>query len=381
LTTTTITYGYAFTVGGTILDPTTAQYSVDTYAVDLQGTTGGAWTWTASTPFPTNAASPGIANQSCKFTPGYVYCAEVVGADEQQICHGRSGCTTEWVDQYDGAWTAPVSSSGIGAWHQTTSFPLTSVPTYGIGVSSAPTSTSCAITSSNIYCIIIKTANPSLSSWPCGTGNVYCQWGYYASASSGNIGGWSQTTSPQIHNQTGGLVDLESESCVADSSNYIYCIGGSHESYLSSSGQWIYATTGLVYYTTLSGGGAGSWSSVALPAGLSNLAFDDCQVNSGYVYCIGYSTTYDGTTGGQTRTPLDAVWYAPIGSGTIGTWKSASLPVQPDMCSVVNGYIYCMDYGSGNYYAAQITSGTIGAWTSGRMNNPSELIPGTIYAN
>jgi hypothetical protein len=64
--------------------------------------------WVATTPYP----APPVNNPACVASQGYVYC---VG----QVYNGPN-----WYDYVQGVYFAPLSSSGIGSWTQTTALPL-----------------------------------------------------------------------------------------------------------------------------------------------------------------------------------------------------------------------------------------------------------------
>ena len=82
----------------------------------------GVGAWTSTTRYPTT-----IDYQSCVIYSGYIYC---VGGNAPSTPSG-----------FGGAYFAPVSSSGVGAWTSTTSYPA------------VVTAQSCATDSGYIYCV------------------------------------------------------------------------------------------------------------------------------------------------------------------------------------------------------------------------------------
>ena len=131
-------------------------------------------TWTSTTAYPTGTS--GIIEQSCATYSGYIYC---VG--------GYGPGLTSAVNY------APVSSSGVGTWTSTTTYP------------SVILEQSCVISSGYIYCV--GGSGPS--------GAVY-----YATVSSSGVGKWTSTTTYPT-----GSNGIEYQSCAIYSSD-IYCVGG-----------------------------------------------------------------------------------------------------------------------------------------------------------
>jgi hypothetical protein len=139
--------------------------------------------WTLTTPYPANDYFP-----DCFAASGYVYC--IGGADS----NGNSLTTSYF---------APLTTSGVGPWSQTTPYPV------------AATGQACAISAGVIYCVGGETAEGSSTSSATYTNAVY-----YAPISSGGIGAWKQA--PNYPNSVG-------TDC-AISSGYLYCVGGFNSS-------------------------------------------------------------------------------------------------------------------------------------------------------
>ena len=96
---------------------------------------------------------------------------------------------------------------------------------------------------------------------------------------------WAPTTNYPIA--------VSGQSCVV-SSGYVYCIGGLIPSMNSN-------TTNAVYYAPLSASGVGTWTqATSYP---TDIAYQSCVSDSGYVYCIGGDVA--GTGGGH------LVYYVP----------------------------------------------------------------------
>jgi len=241
--------------------------------------------WTASNQYP----SP-IYAQSCTAGLGYVYC---VGGTYD----GQSG------DDLASSYYAPLNSSGaIGTWASTTPYPI-------------PVDTQSCVTSSGyIYCIAGNNETGGEYEEVVPTSSVW-----YAPISDSGIGTWSRTTSYPA--------DDYFPDCFA-AGGYVYCIGGA-----DSNGNSL--TTS--YYAPLTASGVGSWTSTAsYPVAASGQA---CAISSGEIYCIGGETA-----GGNTPSFTNGVYYAPISSGGIGTWKQS--PNYPDSaltdCAITTGYLYCV---------------------------------------
>lgn len=141
---------------------------------------------------------------------------------------------------------------------------------------------------------------------------------WYAPISSSGIGNWTLST-PYPAN-------LYYPSCFA-SKGYIYCIGGADSSDNAESTD---------YYASLSPTGVGAWTSTtAYPVKASDQA---CAFSSGYIYCVG------GEEDASTPSYTNAVYYATVSSGGIGSWKHAGN--YPDSvgstCVITSGYMYCI---------------------------------------
>ena len=195
--------------------------------------------WKSTTAYPVPADT-----LSCVPSSNYVYC---VGGTVEPGGLNASATPSGAV------WFAPLTSSGIGNWSTTSSYP------------SGVYYPDCYASQGYIYCIGGSDAN----------GNAVSSV-YYASLSSTGVGAWTGTTAYPAQ--------LSSQSCVIVSS-IIYCIGGEGNSGSYSSS---------VYFATVSSSGVGAWTQSAdYPDSTATI----CAFSSGYLYCVG---GFDGSSSGFT---------------------------------------------------------------------------------
>lgn len=229
--------GYVYCVGGTyddVGDDTSSSY----YAPLGGDGVVGAWSPTESFPIPVNS-------QSCTAWSGYIYC--VGGFGEAQGTN-----KTSFLSNF--VYYAALSSSGIGPWSKSTSYPENVfLP-------------SCIAADGFIFCV------GGFNS----VGNAVST-DYYSPISSGGVGTWVQTSAYPVA--------AEGQTCSA-SSGYIYCVGG------SGAGSYLDA----FYYAAVSSKGIGGW---AQATNYPQSALTDCVASSGYLYCVGgangsakYGATY-----------------------------------------------------------------------------------------
>ena len=140
--------------------------------------------WGSTTSYPST-----IYAQSCATSSGYIYCMG-----------GNTGSGTTSAVYY-----APVISTGIGTWTETTDYGAASTSDNSGSAGVATEAQSCAISSGYVYCVGGNNGSG-------GTSTVY-----YAQVSSGGIGAWSQAKAYPI--------SISDQSCPAYS-GYIYCVGG-----------------------------------------------------------------------------------------------------------------------------------------------------------
>jgi hypothetical protein len=229
--------GYVYCVGGTY-DGGGDDINASYYAPLASNGVVGAWSPTKSFPIY-------VDSQSCVPSSGYIYC---VGGFGEALGTNRTSFPSNFV------YYAPLSSSGIGSWSKSLSYPAdTYLP-------------NCAADDGYIYCIggIDSEGNAVTTD-------------YYAPLSPAGVGKWIQTTAYPIA--------AEGQSC-ATSSGLIYCVGGvGSSSYLNA-----------VYYADVSSGGIGTWYQAS---DYPQSVLTDCVISSGYMYCVGgagssaeYGTTY-----------------------------------------------------------------------------------------
>src|SRR6266571_1083125 len=134
--------------------------------------------WSSTTSYPT-----GIASQSCATSSGFIYCV---------------GGTTFPAVITDAVYFAPITSSGVGTWNPTTSYPFSIFEQ------------SCVARASFVYCVGGQ-ANPS----GFGPGPTIAV--FFAPISSSGVGTWTTTTSYPL--------PISEQSCVTRAA-LTYCVGG-----------------------------------------------------------------------------------------------------------------------------------------------------------
>jgi len=230
-----------------------------------------------------------INGQACVAYSGYLYCV--------------GGTYDDNGDDVASSYYAPIGSGGaLGAWSSTTAYPIPIDSHY------------CTAWSGYIYCVGGNNETDGTNADAAPSNSVW-----YAQLSSLGIGPWDHTTAYPG--------SLSFPSCFG-ANGYIYCLGGADINSNSQSAD---------YYATLSSAGVGTWiATTAYPVQETGQA---CAISSGYMYCVGGETA-----GGQSPSYTNAVYYAPVSSGGIGTWKQAgSYPLSAGTTCVVNsGYMYCV---------------------------------------
>ena len=235
--------GYVYCVGGTYDaagdDIATSYYT----SISQTGTLG---SWNATTAYPI-----AIDSQYCVASSGYIYC---VGGNNET--DGTNGASV----QANSVWYAPLSSSGIGAWRISLAYPqniyfpscvasssdiycvggvdgndngvnsvyYAALTSSGVGTwtvtTSYPTSAvgqACVVSSGFIYCIGGQTGS-----------NSYSNSVYYATVSSTGVGAWQKAPSYPISVAT---------TCAASSTD-LYCIGGFDSSSVGVTNEVFYAS-------------------------------------------------------------------------------------------------------------------------------------------
>ena len=237
--------GYLYCVGGTY-DAAGDDIATSYYTSISQSGTLGSWDSTTAYPIA-------IDSQYCVAASGYIYC--VGGNNETDGTNGASVPASS-------VWYAPLSPSGIGSWSISSSYPpniyfpscvasssdiyclggvnsndnsvnsvyYAALTSSGVGTWTQTTTypgsyvgQACAISSSDIYCVGAQTGQSSFA-------NAV----YYATTSSTGIGVWQKAPNYPISVET---------TCVASSTD-LYCVGG----FVSHS----VGATDDVYYASLS---------------------------------------------------------------------------------------------------------------------------------
>jgi hypothetical protein len=241
--------GYVYCVGG-MYDDGGDDVNSSYYAPLTSGGAVGKWDSTTSYPIS-------LDTESCVASTGYIYC--VGGVNETDATEADATPTNS-------VWYASISSSGIGAWIHTTSYPEdVYYPT-------------CFVANGYVYCLGGADSNGNSLSTD-----------YYAPLSSGGVGAWTETTAYPVQ-ETG-------QACVI-SSGYIYCVGG------ETAGGSSPSYTNAVYYAPVSASGIGTWKQAGV---YPNSVGTTCALYSGTIYCVG---GFDGSTAGENN----AVYYASLTS-------------------------------------------------------------------
>lgn len=294
--------GYIYCVGGDSGSPLSVNN--EAYYAPISGAGVGAWTKTTSD--PGGEVDPSCFVSESDLSVSYLYC---VGGDD-----GIG------VEQTSGVFYAPVSSTGIGTWQNTTSYPVDI------------TGASCVTSGLFAYCAGGQSYGSA----------HYDNATYYATFYGvGGVIRWTPTTS-----YPGSVRPSE---CVS-TNVYIYCIGG----FNWATGE----STDAVYYAHLSTGGIGAWSSTAAyPGGPGYPNSYGCVATSIDVYCVGGD--------GSTNTP---VYYAHVQSSPqVTNVLVGSDPMYVAIDSKTNT-VYVSNTGDGtvsaingatNAVAATISVGTI----------------------
>ncbi|MGA2663599.1 MAG: hypothetical protein ABSF83_01465 [Nitrososphaerales archaeon] len=322
--------GYIYCVGG---------YYAAVYYAPL--TSSGIGPWTNTTSYPTV-----VSFQSCQASGGYVYC---VGGSTGIAQSGYPVST-------DAVYYAPLSSSGVGTWASTATYPL------------AVNGLSCAISGeSYIYCVGgAESSQATVASV------------YYAPTSSSGVGAWASAT-PYPH------AVAYDQACVI-LGNYVYCA----ENYSSGTGSY-YApvstkagTSTLIVLSQDANGtsirgfyAALNVNGTTVSSGFTpyNFTLDDgraytVQVDDYGPCAFGHWADTGSTNASRSisimgDTLLTAVYEC---NDKVASWKATTgLPyeaaqVGSTSCAMDSNYVYCVS-GYLSYYARASSSG-IGNWSS-----------------
>ncbi len=267
----------------------------------------GIGTWKATTPYPYSFSNPD--GHSCSIYNNYIYCV------------GNGNVTA-----FNYSYYAPISSSGIGSWTNTTKYPINLSRGYYWEFD-------CSDYGGKIYCPLDYLG-----------GGIQFNFSNYAPVSSSGIGTWAPTSGNV--NVVGGGTSLAYN-------GYLYQVGTAT------------APFSQVWYAPIVGAGIGQWvSGTTYP---NEFAYGSCVAYNSTMYCVGdYNVNY-GSTKYENYT-----YYAPImPNGALGAWTRSTdypTPFFDGSCDAYGGSIFCIG-GSGTtqqnrVYSAQLSGSGIGAWTA-----------------
>jgi hypothetical protein len=289
-----VTYSsYIYCVGGQNIKNVTSPNTSDVfYAPVSPSGTVGAWTETTdygATSGMSGNGGFGVGWPSCVQYSGYIYC---FGGS------ASSGVVSR-------VYYAQLSSSGVGPWTETTDYGASSGTSGSGGVPAFQLS--CVVDSGYVYCV--------------GSGFNTSQV-FYAQLSPGGVGHWIETTDYGASSGKMGLggIAIGSAAC-ADSSGYIWCVGG------TISGKPV----SDVFYAPVNASGVGAWTettdygATSGSSGTGGIPVygSSCVSWAGYIICVAGDTT-----GGS---PINTVAYAKDPTGD---------PVELVWVVPPNGYIW-----------------------------------------
>ena len=276
--------------------------------------TGAVGPWTETTDYGTTSGTSGsgglaVAFATCVEDDGYIFC---IGGDINNMPF-----TTDQV------FYAKLSSSGVGPWTQTTSYP------------EYDSQMACAVDNNYVYCL----SGP----FPSGT--------YYAQLYANGVGPWTMTTpygKVSYDSNYPGVRAEGSNSCVA-SSGYIYCVGG-----------FTFNPESQVWYAPVNSSGVGGWSETTdygaqtgtNGTGGLHLYESGCAAYLGSIICVdGDLKSTQGTSD---------VFYAALSSTGVGHWNQTTSYGSPELASygvsisVSGGYLIGVGGGISSVFVAPI---------------------------
>lgn len=181
--------GDIFCVGGNNeTDGTNADSTLSSSVWYAGLSASGIGTWSRTTPYPANLYLP-----SCFADGGYLYC--LGGTDINNNAQSSD-------------YFAPLSSSGVGAWKETSAYPV------------QVSGQACGFSPGYIFCVGGQENS-----------NTYTNAVYFATVSSAGIGSWKQS---------GNYPQSVGTTCVV-SSGYMYCVGGFDSSSVGENGATYFA--------------------------------------------------------------------------------------------------------------------------------------------
>lgn len=337
--------GYEYCIGGQNLQKLTNPDISDVFYASVSSTgTLGPWVETTdygATSGTSGAGGLGIEWPSCVQYGGYVYC--VGGAT-------NSGITSS-------VYYAQLSSSGVGAWTETTDYGAAS-GNKGTG-GAAEFQLSCVADSGYIYCVG-------------GSSKVF-----YAQLSANGVGPWKETTDYGAASGDAGSggVNISSQACVDDNGT-IFCVGGTVD----------YSPVSDVFYANLTSSGVGPWtettdygaSSGDKGTGGVPIYGTTCTVYLSTLICVNGDTTGNSGTNGvyYAKDPVDLVWIPTAPFPGAGYWEFCDVPSpsSPHMVCAGGGG---SDVTSGTIQTTQSTTGTTTTSTASTTSTTSSVVETT----
>ena len=291
----------------------------------VQSTTRSTTPSTTISTSPTTLSTAPVWSSSSAY-PSKVWALACVASGSDIYCVGGLTGANTITNVANAVYYAPLSSSGVGQWTSTTSYP--------VGIRSQ----SCVTSASKIYCIGGFTSSAISNAV------------YYAPLSSSGVGQWTSTTSFPV--------PVWTQSCAASDSG-IYCVGGITTSQTTSS---------AVYYAPFSSSGVGQWTNTtSYPV---NVIEQECVTSSSDLFCIGGRAS-------------NAVYYAPLSSSGVDQWTSTThypFQVGPNSasCVTLGGEVYCVGGFAGAtisnaVYHVPLSSSGVGQWM------PSTSYPASVW--
>lgn len=249
----------------------------DVYSAGISST--GMSDWATDNIYPQT-----VGLQSCVSYGGYAYC---VGGSYDDVG-----------DDLPSSYYAPLTSSGVGSWEPTTSYPV------------SIDSQACVAASGYIYCVAGENETNGLNSTVISTNSAW-----YAPLSSSGIGTWEHTTAYPS--------SVSFPACAATSAD-IFCVGG-----IDTSNNAV----DDVYYAPLSSSGIGPWSSTS--AYPTDAYGQTCVVDLGNIICVGGAN--------NSNNGIANVYSAPVSTAGVGSWHQApGFPIGVETaCAVASGNLYC----------------------------------------
>ncbi|MDV3293483.1 MAG: hypothetical protein LYZ70_04355 [Nitrososphaerales archaeon] len=274
--------GYIYCVGGSGSSGIISKV----FFSQLSSSAVGAWTETTDYGASSGTGGTGgviIANQACVAYNGYIYCVGGVGGSFSSSVLSK-------------VFYAQLSSSGVGAWSETTDYGAASGTSGSGGV--RVQGESCVAYNGYIYCVG--------GFAPGGVSKVF-----YAQLSSAGVGAWTETIDYAASSGTNGSGGISGDPTCVGASGNIYCVGGITNTI------WISKD----FYASLSSTGVGAWSetvdygatSGSTGTGGHPIEGPACGVSGTQIYCVG---GYDD--------PVSRCFYVAYSASGLASWTGCT---------------------------------------------------------